>query len=284
MTQEAWVDLHIHTNFSDGLLTPTQVVMKAKEFGLKAVGIVDHDTIDGIPEAVDAGGRIGVEVVPGVELSSQYKGRDIHIIAFYFDPDNPRFMAYLERFREERYRRAAKMIRNLNHLGIHLTMDEVEEKAMGRSIGRPHLAEILMEKGYVETFQEAFQRYIGYRSKAYEEKYKIRPEEVLGFISEARGLSFLAHPGYSISDEIIFHFVKAGLDGIEVLHPKFSESRTQHLQQLAQTHDLLISGGSDCHGGRNGNLYMGQYVVPYAVLVEMRRVLRLRWNVDVPVQ
>ncbi len=284
MIEEAWIDLHIHTNFSDGLLTPTQVVTKAKELGLKAVGIVDHDTIDGIPEAVEAGNCLGVEVVPGVELSSQYEGRDVHLIAFYFDPENPRFMDYLERFREGRYRRAAKMIRNLKEMGIRLTMDEVAEKARGKSIGRPHLAEILMEKGYVETFQEAFQRYIGYGSKAYEEKYRIHPDEAFALISEARGLSFLAHPGYNISDETIFNFIKAGLDGIEIIHPKFNENRTQHLQKLARDHGILISGGSDCHGGRGGNFYIGQYVLPYAVLVEMRRVLRARWNVDVSVR
>ena len=227
MMKEAWVDLHVHTNFSDGLLTPTQVVMKAKEVGLKAIGIVDHDTIEGISEAVDAGSRVGIEIVPGVELSSQYEGKDIHIIGYYFDPAHPRLMNYLERFRQERYRRAVKMIRNLDHLGIHLTMEEVECRAKGQCIGRPHLAEVLMEKGYVETFQEAFQRYIGYKSKAYEEKYKINPDEAIGLISEAKGLAFLAHPGYAISDRIIFQFVKIGLDGIEIVHPKFGEDRTR---------------------------------------------------------
>jgi predicted metal-dependent phosphoesterase TrpH len=280
MKQEAWVDLHLHTNFSDGILTPTQVVMKAKELGLRAIGIVDHDTIDGIAEAVEAGSRVGVEIVSGVELSTQFEGRDVHILAYYFDPTNPHLMEYLERFQEGRYLRAAKMIRNLNHLGIRLTMDEVEERVKGRSIGRPHLAEVLMEKGYVETFQEAFQRYIGYGSLAYEEKYKISPEEAIGLISEAKGLSFLAHPGYFISDEIIFHFVKAGLDGIEIVHPKLSDNRTRHLQQLARKHGVLVSGGSDCHGGRDGCLFIGHYNVPYTILKEMKRVLWSRWDVD----
>lgn len=278
--QEAWVDLHVHTNFSDGLLTPTQVVRKVKEAGLKAVGIVDHDTIDGISEAVNAGSRLGIEIVPGVELSSQYEGKDIHIIGFYFDPDHPRLMKYLECFRQERYRRAAKMIRNLNQIGICLTMEEVECRARGRCIGRPHLAEVLMEKGYVETFQEAFQRYIGYGSQVYEEKYRINPDEAIALISEARGLSFLAHPGYVLSDNIICRFIKAGLDGIEIVHPKFNQERTQHLHQFAQNHGLLVSGGSDCHGGRNGYFFIGQYNVPYAILEEMKNTLRMRWDVD----
>jgi predicted metal-dependent phosphoesterase TrpH len=278
MSHDAWVDLHLHTNFSDGLLTPTQVVMKAKEAALKAVGIADHDTIDGISEAMEAGSRWGIEVVPGVELSSQHDGRDLHILGYYFDPDHPRLMEYLGRFQQERYRRAAKMIRNLNLLGVRLTMDEVEERARGVSIGRPHLAEVLMEKGYVETFQEAFQRYIGYGSKAYEEKYKMRPEEAIRLLSESKGLSFLAHPGYMISDAVILHLIKAGLDGIEIVHPKLNENRTQYLQQLARNHGLLVCGGSDCHGGRDGQYYIGRYSVPYAILEEMKSVLRMRWE------
>lgn len=280
MAKEAWADLHLHTNFSDGILTPTQVVKRAKEVKLKAIGITDHDTIDGIPEALEAGSRLGIEIVPGVELSSQFEGKDIHILGYYFDPEHPRLMKYLERFRKERYRRAAKMIKNLNQIGIHLTMDEVEGRAGGGSIGRPHLAEVLMEKGYVETFQEAFHRFIGYGSKAYEEKYKIRPEEAIALISEAKGLAFLAHPGYFISDAMLFHFVKSGLDGLEIVHPKLNESRTQHLQQFVQNHGLIVSGGSDCHGGRAGYSHIGYHNVPYAIVEEMKRVLRSRGEVD----
>ena len=279
MIEEAWIDLHLHTNYSDGLLTPSQVVIRAKEAGLRAVGIVDHDTIDGIAEAVETGSRIGIEVVPGVELSSQYNGKDMHILAYYFDPDHTYLKKYLLKFREERYKRAAKMIQNLNRRGIHLTMGEVEERSKGGSIGRPHLADVLMEKGYIETFQEAFQHYIGYHSEAYEEKYKIFPEEAFSLISKAKGLSFLAHPGYAVSDDEILSFAKDGLDGIEIIHPKFSESRTQHLQQLAQNNNLLICGGSDCHGGRDGQFYIGKYNVPYAILRDIKYELRKRRDI-----
>lgn len=278
MTYDAWIDLHVHSNFSDGLLTPTQIIEKAKEVGLKAIGLADHDTIDGIAEACEAGSRLGVEVVPGVELSSQYEGRDIHILGYYFDPDHPRLMEYLNMFQQERYRRAAKMIKNLNHLGVRLTMDEVEERAHGRSIGRPHLAEVLMEKGYVETFQEAFHRYIGYGSKAYEEKYRIGPEDAINLITEARGLAFLAHPGYGITSDILQHFVKCGLDGIEIVHPKLNPNRTQYLQSFVKNNGLLVCGGSDCHGGRDGRCYIGNYSVPYAILGDMKAVLRMRWE------
>ena len=277
---EQWVDLHVHTNFSDGLLTPTQVVTQAKEQRLSAVGIVDHDTIDGIAEAVEAGNACGVEIVPGVELSSQHEGREIHIIAYYFDPNHPRFKEYLEKFRQERFKRAAKMIENLNHIGIRLTVEEVAERSRGRNIGRPHLAEVLMEKGYVETFQEAFQRYIGYGSKAYEEKFRIKPEEAIRLIADARGLSFLAHPGYMITEDMIHHLIKAGLDGIEIMHPHLSESRSRQLRQIASEQGLLMSGGSDCHGGREGFVAIGHQPVPYTLLENMRHALLIRWDVN----
>ena len=129
MITEKWVDLHIHTTRSDGLLTPTEVVMKAKEKKMAAIGITDHDTISGIPEAIAAGEQNGIEVVPGVELSSQYDGRDIHILGYFFDIDHPRMLEYLQKFRDERSRRAEKMVKNLNDLGVQLTMEEVEEKS-----------------------------------------------------------------------------------------------------------------------------------------------------------
>ncbi len=276
MIKEKWVDLHVHTNHSDGLFTPKQVVQKAMEKGLVAVGITDHDTISGIPEALEASENNGIEVIAGVELSSQYEGRDIHILGYYFDVDNPQLLEYLNRFRQERFQRAKKMVKNLNDLGVHISMEEVEAKSGGTSIGRPHLAEVLMEKGFVETFQEAFQRYLGYGSKAYEEKYKIDPGKAIALISEANGLSFLAHPGYSVSNELIFHFIKAGLDGIEIVHPNIPENRTQQLQQFVQIYNLLVSGGSDCHGGRSGYIYLGDYNIPYACLEDMKKVLKTR--------
>ena len=274
MTTDAWIDLHIHTNFSDGLLTPTQVVIKARAAGLKAIGLADHDTIDGIEEAVVAGDKEDVEIVPGVELSSQYNGRDLHILGYYFDVNHPRFIEYLEKFRKERYRRASKMVQNLNTLGVHITIEEVAKRSRGNNIGRPHLAEVLMEKGYVETFQEAFQRYIGYRSKAYEEKYNIGPEEAIGLINEAGGLSFLAHPSYFLSERDVVCFIKSGLDGLEIVHPNLNQDRIQELNRIVQEHHLLVSGGSDCHGGRDGNLTIGRYNVPYAILDEMKTALR----------
>jgi len=276
--RDLWADLHIHTNRSDGLLTPYEVIRKAREVGLSAVSIVDHDTVEGIPEALETGRECQVHVLPGVELSSQFQGRDIHILGFEIDYTDEKFTEYLALFRQERHRRIIRMVGNLNRLGLKLAYEEVEEKSKGGSIGRPHIAEVLMEKGYVETFQEAFQRYIGYGTPAYEEKYRIQPGKAIAIIAEARGLSFLAHPSYAITDDLLLNFIKSGLDGIEVVHPNLLENRTRYLIEFARAHGILISGGSDCHGGRDGCLLMGKYNVPYAMLEDILRAHEKRFE------
>lgn len=263
---DSWIDLHVHTYCSDGLRSPSDMVRWARKVGLSAVGICDHDTIAGLKEGQSTGRLNGIEVVPGMELSSQYKGRDLHILGYYFDPENADLNDYLQRFRTERYRRAAKMIVNLNQDGIHIDMDDIEKKAEGSSIGRPHIAEALMERGYVETFQEAFHRYIGYGAASYVEKYKLPPDQAIQLIAQSRGISILAHPGPVVSDDILVDLIKMGIDGMEVIHPNLNQRRTRYLMGLAKEHGLLVSGGSDCHGGRTGNICMGKYNVPYSFL------------------
>jgi 3',5'-nucleoside bisphosphate phosphatase len=278
MTIEKWADLHVHTDRSDGLLPPAVVIRKAKEAGLDAVGIVDHDTIEGLDEARETGKACGVEAVPGLELSTQIQGREVHIIGYYFDPECPKLNDYLDLFCQERRRRAGKMVQNLNDIGVNVRISEVQEKAKGSAIGRPHIAEVLMEKGYVETFQEAFQKYIGYNSKSYEAKYQISPEEAIRLICECRGLSFLAHPGPFIHDAIIFNLIKAGLDGIEVIHPHLFEDRRKALERLASQNGLLMSGGSDCHGGRDGVPLLGRTKVPYRFLEAIQAAHQKKWG------
>lgn len=278
MKNERWADLHVHSNYSDGLLSPAEVIEQAKKRKLSAVGIVDHDTIDGIPEAIEKAKQSGICVVPGIELSTHHNDKDIHIIGYFPDVDNEKMNGYLTLFREERLVRARKMVDNLQDTGVNITLDEVLHKSHGMTIGRPHMAEVLMEKGYVETFQEAFYRYIGYNSQAYEKKYTISPEEAIQLIVEARGLSVLAHPKSFITDDVIASLIKTGLDGIEVIHPNVSNSRSRFLQRIARENGLFITGGSDCHGGRNGSLIIGKYKVPFQIIDKMKEILKTRWN------
>jgi len=259
-------------------MKPAEMVERAKIEGLAAISIVDHDSIDGLGEALEAGRGAGVEVVPGVELSSQYNGKDVHILGYYFNPRCRNLADYLKIFREERHKRAEKMIRNLNNSGVKILIEDVEVRARGKCIGRPHLAEELMHRGYVGTIQEAFQKYIGYGSNAYEEKYRLPPEEAIRLITGARGLAFLAHPGAGIGETVITNFIKSGLDGIEVVHPFLHAERQRLLKSIAHRLGLLMSGGSDCHGGRDGNFYMGRYMVPYAYLEAIRKAHRERWG------
>lgn len=278
MIEEAWADLHLHSNCSDGLLSPGKLIQKAHDLGLKAVSIVDHDALSGINEAVECGREFDIHVVPGVELSSQSRGRDIHILGYYFDSMNKRLREYLQLFRDERQRRAERIVHKLNKMGVHIHVEDVNAKALGSSVGRPHIAEVLMDEGYVETFQDAFRRYLGYGARAYVEKYKISPQEAIGIISDARGLSFLAHPGKMVSETIILELIKAGLDGIEVVHPNLNPERTRELQDIVRKYGLLISGGSDCHGGRDGHFLIGKYNVPCSICERMKSVLKARWG------
>ncbi|MFO7889539.1 MAG: PHP domain-containing protein [bacterium] len=276
ISKDEWADMHVHTTYSDGLLTPTQVVIKAREAGLKAVGIVDHDTLEGIEEAYLAGKRWGVEIVPGIELSSQCEGKDIHIIGYYCDPTHPKISEYIEKFLKRRYDRAQKIVQILNTMDINITMKDVVSTAKGKCIGRPHIATVLLEKGYVYSFQEAFVKYIGYHSKAYVEKFKISPESAIALVSEAKGLSFIAHPPKNLSMEKLFDFTKAGLDGVEIIHPRLSDRDTRRLQEFVNNYDLLISGGSDCHGRDKKNLSIGRFRIPYSILVKIKKYHALK--------
>jgi hypothetical protein len=273
-----WADLHVHTAYSDGLLGPAEMVRLAKESGLRAVGIADHDTIDGLEEALEAGGRLGMEVVPAVELSSHFQGKDVHILGYFFDPSCPTLAGYLALFRQERRKRAERIVRNLNGAGVEIGIDEVSARAHGHCIGRPHIAEVLVERGYADTIQKAFQKYIGYGSEAYEEKFKLPPEQAIRLITGSRGLAVLAHPGAGMSETVITGFVKHGLDGIEVVHPFLPEARQKRLSALADRLGLLKTGGSDCHGGRDGQFLVGRHRVPYASLARLYDTHRSRYG------
>lgn len=269
------VDLHMHSHHSDGFYSPEDVVKKAKEKGLDVISFTDHDSINSLKEAIEAGKKYGVEIIPGVEISTDISDREIHILGYFIDPKNPELEHYLSFFREERLKRAARIVNKLNSLGINITIDDVIEKAGSGAVGRPHIAHAMKEKGAINSYFEAFNKYIGNGGPAYERKVHVSPQSSFKIISDAGGLSFIAHPG-NLPEYIIKELIDAGVDGIEVVHPSHVPHKVKYYRGIVNEYFLLESGGSDFHGGdRNDEDNLGKYYVnPNAVDAMRTRLLR----------
>ncbi len=268
------VDLHTHTTYSDGILSPAELLQKANELGLKVIGITDHDSVNGIEESIEIGRDLGIEVVPGVELSTTIDDREYHILGYLFDHRDENLLQHLSSFRKERVRRAERIVKKLNHINVPLKIESVLEKAGGGAVGRPHIALALVEEGYIQTYDEAFAKYIGYGCPAYERKVPFSPEDAISLISSSGGLSFLAHPGKHTSDAVLPRLIKGGLDGIEVIHPSHSSKEISYYRGIVAQYFLLESGGSDFHGGgRDSNGILGACDVPMGWVEEMKKRL-----------
>ncbi len=267
------VDLHLHSFYSDGVLSPEQLVAAAEKAGLCAISLTDHDTVGGIGEAVQHGDTLGVEVIPGVELSTTERGLDTHILGYFIDKDNTLLADHLEFFRQQRIKRAKKIVDKLNMLGCVLTFEEVKKKSASGSIGRPHIAQVLYDRGYVTSMNEAFWRYLGDNKSAFEPKYRISTLEAILMIKKAGGLSFLAHPGCEIPENLIIEFIKKGLNGIEVIHPKHSQREIEYYRGLVRQYTILESGGSDYHSSMGDQAEIGKYALPYSIVEKMKEYL-----------
>lgn len=270
--QKKWIDLHIHTTASDGLFTPKEAVGIAKECGLCAISITDHDSIHGFAEAKEKAGELGIELIPGVELSVAYKGEDFHLLGYLIDYENPEFLKKINSFREERSIRGEKMVEKLNELGLDLRIETVRAIAGNSSMGRPHLADALVKEEFVHTYDEAFARYLGYHAPAYVPKKYLTPKEAIDLIHLVRGVAVFGHPGTSRSQQAIYDFVEMGLDGIEAYHSQHDRNMTTHYINLAKKLGLIYSGGSDCHGRRKGKILIGSVKVPYRCLEMLKKV------------
>lgn len=261
------VDLHTHTTFSDGALEPEALLEEAHWKGLSALAVTDHDHIGAIPRAVEAGRRQGVEVVPGVELSCESGGQEVHLLGLLIESTDA-LERELTAMRENRKTRMAEMLERLQDMGINLTMEDLPQ-VEGNSFGRPHLAQLLLQKGYVRSIAEAFARYIGDDKPGYVAKMRWSVEEGISLIHEAGGLACLAHPGASGNLDWIPSYVTLGLDGIEVHYPKHSPQMEQTLLAACRAHNLVVCGGSDYHAHESG-VELGVPRVPYAVLERLR--------------
>ena len=260
------IDLQIHSTFSDGSLTPTELVKEAKAKGLSAIALTDHDTIDGLPEFMAAGKKDGVITVPGVEISVDIKLPNhghMHILGLFINPYDKDLKSKLEFLRTERNKRAEKIIQKLNDLGLKVTLEELLAEAGEGSIGRPHIAKIMLRRGFVSTIQEAFNLYLGKGKPAYVDKVKFGEEEAIKMIKNANGLTILAHPHLMKYDSLqetqekILALKTYGLDGLETYYSTMTEEYSQALVKFAQENQLVISGGSDYHGNNKDGIFMG---------------------------
>jgi predicted metal-dependent phosphoesterase TrpH len=267
-------DLHLHTNYSDGALSVQELVQKAHDAGLSVIAVTDHDNVAAIDEAIEWGASLGVEVVPGLELSATMGEKDIHILAYFVDHKNQTLLDYLAFFRRERYKRAERIVEKLNKINVPLELEAVLEQAGVGSIGRPHIANAMVDQGFIESYHEAFSKYIGVGGPAYEKKYQVNPQEAFKLITQAGGLSFLAHPGKYTTELELSELINLGMDGIEVVHPSHDPHRQAFYRSVVGQYFLLESGGSDFHGGKkNDESALGSFWVPLSVVDAMRKRL-----------
>lgn len=249
------VDLHVHSTASDGRLSPEQVIRKAVENGLTVIALCDHDTVDGIPPALETAGSFpSFTLIPGVEINTDVGEGEAHVLGYFIDYRHPELLANLANLRESRVGRAQRMIGKLKNLGFNIEWERVKEIAGDGSIGRPHIAQALLEKGYINSFQEAFNKYIGWGCPAYAERERIAPVEAVRLILRAGGLPVLAHPFTLKNPETMISELKSnGLVGIEAHYNGYSAEEIAKLLGWADKHGLIATGGTDYHGLNTGN-------------------------------
>lgn len=264
-------DLHIHTTFSDSTLSPEDVVYNAKNKGIFCIAITDHDTVDAIKPAQDIAEKEGIELIPGVELTADLNGIEAHILGYFIDPTIPWFQEMLLKLRIARKRRFLKMLEKLQEFGIKLEVDSLLSEDKNRSLGRLHLARELKKKGYVKSIPEAFERYLGEDKPCYVKKEALSIKQAITMIKQIGGISVLAHPFLLGNDDLIINFIKEGLDGIEVYHPEQNSILSRHYLEFAYKHNLVITGGSDCHGEGKAKVLIGTVKITYDLVLQLKK-------------
>ena len=256
------VDLHLHTTASDGTLTPTQLVDLCAERGLRVICISDHDTTNGLPEALQAAAAYpDLAIIPGIELSTDIPGSEIHILGYFVDHYDEHLQSILNDFRDGRRNRGRQMVENLNGMGVDISWERVQEIAGDASIGRPHIAQALVEGGYVQYPKDAFDKYIGRNGPAYADRVKLTPADAVRMLLDRGALPVMAHPTYSASKSdrgavsalpgILADLTEAGLVGMEVYYGDYTPEQVKWLRGLADDFGLIPCGGSDYHASGN---------------------------------
>lgn len=267
------VDLHTHSTASDGLYPPGTLVALARDAGLRVIGLVDHDTTAGLATAMAAGERLGVTVIPGIEINTDLPGQraEAHMLGYFIDFEQPEFQRSLSVLREARALRGQRMVQRLRDLGLDVTWERVRELADG-AVGRPHVARALLEKGYVTSVSDAFDRYIGPGRPAYIPRYKLAPQDAVRLIRSVLGVPALAHPAYitGLEDELVPSLVAAGLQGLECYYGQYDAATVERLLAVADTRGLIPTGGSDYHGPNMHPTTLGGRYVPLVAVERLR--------------
>jgi 3',5'-nucleoside bisphosphate phosphatase len=271
------IDLHTHSTASDGLYTPSELVQKAHEAGLRVQALTDHDSTDGIEEAQKAAQHWDIELIPGIELNTDTKEGEIHVLGYYLQYTQPTFQEALRVLRDARVRRGEKMVEQLNAHDIHIRWERVRELAHG-SVGRPHVAEALQEAGYVNSVGEAFDKYLGTGQIGYVPRYKLSTREAVQLIRSANGLPVMAHPYNFPGPQRLPHWlpdlIDAGLVGLETYYGPYTEEQVQQLKHIADTYHLIPTGGTDYHGPNIHPTPLGGRYVPEASVEQLKAAAR----------
>jgi len=274
------LDLHLHTTHSDGSLPPAEVLALAHKAGVTALAITDHDITTGLPEALEAGARLGIKIIPGVEISSRFGDNELHILGYFLNWQDPALNARLGTLRASRHSRNPLIIEKLRALGQDITYDEVRELAGTESVGRPHIARVMMEKGYVKSAKEAFDRFLAHGKPAYMPRELPDPADAIAWIRAAKGVPVLAHPLWARQNgeglyKLCEKLKAEGLGGIEVHYSTHNPKQTAELLDLARRLDLLVTGGSDFHGVTKPDIEVGVgrggLIVPVTLLEPLER-------------
>lgn len=279
MTDTRIIDMHVHSSASDGTFSPSALLAEAKKAGLAAMALTDHDTMDGVEEAAAAAAELGLELIPGVEISTEYHGCEIHVLGYYVSPEYPRLKAMLEEFRDFRVTRNVRMVERLREEGFSITMEALAEMFPDSVLTRAHMAGYLCETGQLPDKRTAFAKYLGENCCCYIDRPKISPAEAVILIQEAGGLAVLAHPilcNLPKEDlrQMILEMKEAGMCGLEAVYSENTADDEVHMRGLAEEFGLLVTGGSDFHGKNKPDIQLGtgkgNLYIPYAFLQALK--------------
>lgn len=275
MTQAKYADLHVHTFYSDSTFSPEEVVSCAKERGLAAIAICDHDTVDGIDPCMAIGLEKGVEIIPGIEMSVEKMDAEIHVLGYFLDWKQDWLRKKLKEIQDSRVKRIFIMIEKLKAMGVEVSAEEVLKIAVNKgSVGRLHVAKAMLKSGAIKNLREAFNKYIGFAKPCYVPYTKLSPKDTMSLILKAGGVPVIAHPHLIGNDEYIDEFISHGLKGLEVYHTDHKPHVSKRYEEMAKEKGLMMTGGSDCHGMGKGRILMGTVRVPYELVEKLREESR----------